>query len=230
MPVAQPKTVVIHARGMVAAMSTNAIVQMLSKKLRLEGYNLSSLFQMVVFGSQLHLPSTATPSSGKKFRRSMISMNSKSRSWTHLLDLRMSIICLWKPVTLGSLWLLPHMAKSWISFTNVFLALNKSPLVPALFACPWNIIFHSNATSRVIHAESGALVSPSSASSVRELIKLLIVKTRTNVNVVICPVILPRTVTMRGVLLLRPIMLLPVHPLPPNPDPLFPTLIPCPYP
>ncbi len=33
MPVSQPKTVVIHAHGMVAAMSTNVIVQMLSKKL-----------------------------------------------------------------------------------------------------------------------------------------------------------------------------------------------------
>lgn len=33
MPVAQPKTGVIHAHGMVAAMSTNVIVQMMSKKL-----------------------------------------------------------------------------------------------------------------------------------------------------------------------------------------------------
>ena len=33
MPVPQPKTVVIHAHGMVAAMSTNVIVQLLSKKL-----------------------------------------------------------------------------------------------------------------------------------------------------------------------------------------------------
>ena len=33
MPVAQPKTVVIHAHGMVAAMSTNVVVSMLSKKL-----------------------------------------------------------------------------------------------------------------------------------------------------------------------------------------------------
>ena len=33
MPVAQPKTVVIHAHGMVAAMSSNVMVQMLSKKL-----------------------------------------------------------------------------------------------------------------------------------------------------------------------------------------------------
>jgi len=32
MPVAQPKAVVIHAHGMVTAMSSNVIVQMLSKK------------------------------------------------------------------------------------------------------------------------------------------------------------------------------------------------------
>ena len=33
MPVAQPKTLVIHAHGMVSAMSSNVIMQMLSKKL-----------------------------------------------------------------------------------------------------------------------------------------------------------------------------------------------------
>ena len=33
MPVAQPKTLVIHAHGMVAAMSSNVIMRMLSKKL-----------------------------------------------------------------------------------------------------------------------------------------------------------------------------------------------------
>jgi len=33
MPVAQPKPVVIHAHGTLAAMSTNVIAQMLSKKL-----------------------------------------------------------------------------------------------------------------------------------------------------------------------------------------------------
>ena len=33
MPVEQPKTVVIHAHGMVAHKSSNVIVQMLSKKL-----------------------------------------------------------------------------------------------------------------------------------------------------------------------------------------------------
>lgn len=205
MVVPQPKTVVIHAHGMVAAMSTNVIVQMLSKKL---DFQKISTIQFIPNGR------IRVTCKSVDYRNSILAMKSLLIDGIHQLQTTE----LDSPITSVYVHYLPPEADdvcirlAFLPFGKIvsitkqhFSGFKQIATGTRIVVCRWSSTSLFSAISRGIRVGCGTLVSPLSVQSVRVRIKLLTVLTKTSVSVVICLVTAPNIVRMRGELL-KPLM------------------------
>ena len=152
MPVDQPRTVVIHAHGMVVAKSSNVVAQMLSKKLDfskvrhiqfIPGGRIRVTFASVEYRNDIRNRKTVQIDD-VHFLKVTASDSPVTNVYVHYL-----------PVEAGDVGL----RLALLPILNVSRALRTSPLVPALCVCRWTTTYPSTVTSRATLVVCGMQVS-----------------------------------------------------------------------
>lgn len=202
MSVEQPRTVVIHAHGMVAAKSSNVIVQMLSKKL---DFKKVRTIQFIP-GGRIRVTFSSV-----EYRDAVLAQKSIQIDNLHQLDITESDVPItnvyvhYLPTEAGDtgsrLALLPFGKVMGITHQRFsgFKDIGRGTCIVRMCF----IISLSNVTSRDILVVSGTLASRLSALFVVVHIRRLTARIETSVRDVIRLGILLRIVLMRGILFLK---------------------------